>query len=120
MHALHMGAFMVEIVRHAAPQGRIGYPMGRIRSGGGIAACQFMLALGAGLDPFQPARNRKINRLMVADLEMQEGVVFNRPPIAPVKGIRADEIDGSGNRAARTIGSIPCAVPPRPWTSTTA
>ena len=45
-----------------------------------IAAQQFVLALRAGFDLGQAARNGEIDRLIIAGLEMQEGHIFDRSP----------------------------------------
>ncbi len=65
-----------------------------------VAARDLVLALRAGLDRLQAARNRKIDRLVVADLEMQERVMFDRAPVAAEQGVGADEIDGAGDPAS--------------------
>src|SRR5215467_1835068 len=59
-----------------------------------------MLAAGAGLDAEKLVLDRIVDRLVVADLEMQERVVLNRAPVPAVERIRADEIDGAGDPAA--------------------
>ena len=41
-----------------------------------------MFALGAGLDARQLVRNREIDRLIVAQFEMQERVVLDGAPVA--------------------------------------
>ena len=65
-------------------QARIGEFVRRIGEGRPVAACELVLALGAGLDPAQSARKRKVDRLIVARLEMQAVMMFGGAPIAPV------------------------------------
>ena len=82
-----------------AGESGVGKLMRRIGEGRPIATRQLVLALGAGLDPPQSARKRKIDRLIVADLEMQERPVLDRAPVAAVKRVIADEIDRAGDIA---------------------
>ena len=46
-----------------------------------------MSPLRARLDLFEAMGNRKLDRLIIAHLEMQERMVLNRAPIAPEKGL---------------------------------
>ena len=75
--------------------------MGRDRH---VAARELVLALRAGLDAGEPARDREVDRLMVADLEMQEGVILDAAPVAAVERVRADEVDRAGDVAAGAPG----------------
>ena len=68
-----------------------------------VAAGELVLALGAGLDASQFLRDRELDGLVVADLEMQERVVLDRAPVAAVERVRADEIDGAGDPAAGAL-----------------
>ena len=52
-----------------------------------IAARQLVLALRAGLDHLQLALDGEVDRLVVADLEMQEGVVLDAAPVAAVERV---------------------------------
>ena len=52
-----------------------------------------MLALRAGLDARELALDRKVDRLIVAQLEMQERVVLDRAPVPAVERVAADEVD---------------------------
>ncbi len=52
-----------------------------------VAARKLMLALRTGFDNAELAIDRKVDGLMVADLEMQEGVILDAAPIAAIKGI---------------------------------
>ena len=45
-----------------------------------IAARQLVLALRAGLDALEPVRDGEVDRLVVAELEMQERVVLDARP----------------------------------------
>ena len=50
---------------------------------GQIAAGKLVRPLRAGLDAAELVRNRKVDGLVVADLEMQMRVLLDRAPIAP-------------------------------------
>src|SRR5207237_8633890 len=64
-----------------------------------VAPRKLMLALRARFDPFQPMRNRIVDRLIVTKLEMQERMMLSRPPVAAVERSSADEINGAGDPA---------------------
>lgn len=64
-----------------------------------VTTRQLVLALGARFHPFQPLRQRKIDCLMVTDLEMQEGMILDAAPMATIKRIRAYEVDCPRNIA---------------------
>jgi hypothetical protein len=42
--------------------------------------------------------------LIVAELEMQEGMMLDRAPMAAEQRMRADEVDGAGDPAAGALG----------------
>ena len=71
--------------------------MRRIGEGRPVAARELVLALGAGLDAAQSARKREVDRLIVADLEMQKRPVLDRAPVAAVERVVANEIDRAGD-----------------------
>ena len=64
-----------------------------------------MLALGAGLDARELALDGVLDRLIVAELEMQERMMLDAAPVAAEQRIGADEVDGAGDPASR------CASP---------
>mgnify|MGYP007130804003 CR=1 FL=1 len=94
-----LASFAFKIIGHSLAQTRMGNVMRRMGGNGPIATRQLVLALRASLDRFQAAFNGKVDGLMVADLEMQEGVVFNTAPVAAKKRVGADEIDCASNIA---------------------
>ena len=61
-----------------------------------IAAHQLVLALGTCLHARQAGLDRIIYRLVVADLEVQAGVMFDSAPVAAVKTLAAQDIEGAG------------------------
>src|ERR1700754_4889948 len=54
--------------------------------------------------PLRLAMTSRMSDLMVANLEMQEGVVFDAAPVAAIERFGADEIDRAGNGAAVAPG----------------
>ena len=56
--------------------------MRRIGGGRHIAAGDLVLALGAGLDAGELVRDRVFDRLIIAELEMQERMVLDGAPVA--------------------------------------
>src|SRR5882757_5212234 len=67
-----VGALALEVIGDRAAQIGVGDVMRGVGGLRQISARQFVLALGAGLDNFEAALDRKIDRLIVADLEMQK------------------------------------------------
>ncbi len=57
-----------------------------------------MTALRARLDAGQAKRDRRIDRLIIAQFEMQEADVLGAAPIAPVERIATDEIERARHR----------------------
>ena len=79
---------------------RIGDPvqtMGALRQ---VPPRQLVLALRAGFDPREPAGDREIAGLVVAQLEMQERVVLGLAPVAAEERVTADEIERAGDGLA--------------------
>ena len=68
-----------------------------------VTAGQLVLALRAGLDAGEAVGNRIIDGLMVADLEMQEGVILDAAPVAAVERVGAAEINGAGDMAPGSL-----------------
>src|SRR6266700_1898443 len=52
----------------------------------------------------QAMRNRVVERLIVAELEVQERMLLDRAPVAAEQGVRADEIDGARDPAPVALG----------------
>lgn len=80
-------------------QSRVGDEMCRMGNHRHIAARQLVLALRAGLDSGKPVRDRPFDGLMVAELEMQKGVILHAAPMASVECDVADEVECAGDRA---------------------
>ena len=90
---------MLQVVGHRPAQAGMGDVVEGMGGDGQVAARQLVLPLRPGLDPLQPARQGKIDGLMIADLEMQEGVVLDAAPVPAVERLAADEIDRAGDIA---------------------
>src|SRR5579885_3216357 len=97
---LHIGALALEIVLNRPPEGRIRNVVRRISGVRKIAARELMLALGPGLDARQPVSDGIFDRLVIADLEMQERMMLDRAPMAAEQRAVADEVDRPGDEAA--------------------
>lgn len=76
----------------------IAQPMQRMGGDRQIAPRQLVLALGAGLDAGQPLRDGPVDGAVIAQLEMQEGVILDAAPIAAVKRIGSDQVQRPGHR----------------------
>src|SRR5262249_42234814 len=83
----HIGALALEIVGDGAAQAGIDDIVRRIGGDRQVAARQLVLALGAGFHPVELAVNREVDRLVIAQLEVQERVVLDRPPMAAVERV---------------------------------
>src|SRR5437868_8715960 len=58
-----------------------------------IAALELVRSLGARLDPLQPMRDGKLDRLIITALEMQEFIVAIAAPVTAVNGIGAEKVE---------------------------
>src|SRR3972149_4496767 len=65
-----------------------------------VSALDLVLALGAGLDARQFVRDRVVDGLVIAKLEMQERVFFGGAPIAAVKRAAPQQIERAGDGLA--------------------
>src|SRR6478736_5606508 len=77
-----IGALALEVIVDGPAQAGIG---DEVRGVGGprqVAARDLVLALRAGLDMREAALDGEIDRLVVADLEMQERMMLDRAPVA--------------------------------------
>src|SRR5262249_34901718 len=99
-----IGALALEKILDRAPQRGIGDVVRGIGRGRQVAARDLVLALGAGLDAAKFVLDGVLDRLVVAQLEMQERMVLDRAPVAAEQRVGADEIDGAGDEAAVALG----------------
>ncbi len=90
----------LEEVAYRSPEIGIGQEMRRRRYYRLIAARQLMLALSTGLNASQSMPDHPIDRPIIAELEMKEGTVLDRAPVAPVKCVGTDEIECPGHRSS--------------------
>ena len=65
-----------------------------------IAARQLVLALRAGLDRFEAMRDRPLDRLVIAQLEMEEGHLPVAAPVTAIERVLADQVERPRNRVA--------------------
>src|SRR5262245_17784076 len=100
----HVGALALEEVVDRATQLGIVDVMRRVGRDWHITACDLVLALGAGFDPSELVLDRVLDRLVVAELEMQERMVLDAAPVATEQGLGADEVDGAGDPAPAALG----------------
>ena len=80
-------ALALEIIGDRAAQPGIGDVMGRIGRDRHIAARELVLALRAGLDALEAVRDRIVDGLVIANLEMQERMMLDRAPMAAIERI---------------------------------
>ncbi len=71
-----MPALALQIVLDRRPQAGMGDVVRGVGDDGLVAARELVLALRSGLDDRELVLDRVIDGLMVADLEMQEGVIL--------------------------------------------
>src|SRR5260370_3227784 len=64
---------------------------------GHVATEELVRAMRAGLDGLEPMRDRIVDRLVVAGLEVEEWKVFGRSPIASEEGAATCEIERTGD-----------------------
>src|SRR5882672_11088180 len=89
--ALDGRALLLEEVVDGAAEAAVDDPVGREGRDRKIAALNLVVALGAGLDALQAVGDGVVDRLVVAGLEVQEGVALQAAPIAAVERVVALE-----------------------------
>src|SRR6202171_6595780 len=89
-------ALTPEILVDGAAQTGVGDVVRGISGLRQVAARDLVFALRAGLDGFEAAPDRKVDGLIIADLEMQERMMLDRAPVAAERRIGTDEIDPAG------------------------
>ena len=102
--AHNRAALALEIIGDRAAQAQVSDPMRAVSLDRQIAAGKLVGALRAGLDARKPVRDRELDGLVVANLEMQERVLLDRPPIAAVERIRADHVQRARHVAPGALG----------------
>ena len=73
--------------------------MGAVGDLGQVAAGDLVRALRAGLDAAEAALDGEFDGAVVAQLEMQEGVVLQTAPVAAEQRIAAHHVEGAGDGA---------------------
>ncbi len=56
-----------------------------------------MFALRSGFDTRQPMRDRVVDGLVIAELEMQKRMMLRRAPVTAVEAIAADQVERTGH-----------------------
>src|SRR5262245_41183295 len=69
-----------------------------------IAARELVRPLRARFHPREFPRDGEFDRLVVADLEMEEGVVLDAAPVTAVERVLADEIERARDIAVPSLG----------------
>src|SRR4051812_39391091 len=67
----------------------------RMREGGEEAAHPFVLAARARVERVEPLADRVVDAVVVADVEVQEGEVDGRSPVAAVEHARLLHVEGA-------------------------
>src|SRR5690625_4998860 len=86
-------------MRDCPAKARIRDPVERACRHGLVAARDLVRTLRSGLDTGQPVPDRVFNGLIIADLEMQAGMVLDTAPITAEKRILPDQIERAGDQA---------------------
>src|SRR5208282_5867591 len=92
-----------EVIADRLGEAGVAEPMGakgRLRQ---IAALDLVRPLGARLDALQAAGDRVIDGAVIAALEVEEGKVAFRAPVAPVERGAAAEVERSGQEPAPAL-----------------
>jgi hypothetical protein len=97
-------ALLLEEVVDGAAEAAVDDPVGREGRHRKIAALNLVVALGAGLDALQAMGDGIVDGLIVAGLEVQEGVALQAAPVAAVERVVALEIERATDRAAVGLG----------------
>src|SRR3954471_20924818 len=100
----NIGALALEVIVDGAAQARISDEVSGVGGPRQVAACDLVLALRAGFDIRQTAFDGEVDRLVIADLEMQEGMMLDRTPVAAEQRVRADEVDRARDPAIVATG----------------
>src|SRR4029450_9264712 len=97
-------ALLLEEVVDGAAEAGVDDPVGREGWDRKIAALNLVVALGAGLDALQAVGDGVVDRLVVAGLEMQEGVALQAAPVAAIERVVALKVERAADRAAVGLG----------------
>ena len=92
----------------------MGDPVGRPGLHRFIAPGELVPALRSGLDPLQAARDRNVDRLIIAQFEVQERPLDQRAPIAAIERVRPGEVERPGHRLPVEIGEDQHHAVPHP------
>jgi len=62
-----------------------------------VAPCKLVFALSARFNPIKPALNRELDRLVVADFEMQKRSVLDTAPVPTKQAFTPNKVDRASN-----------------------
>src|SRR5262245_14680818 len=102
--ALDRRALAAEEILNCGGEAGIADPMRAPGRGRQIAALDLVLALSAGLHPRELVRDRVLDGLVVAGLEMQEAEIAEAAPVAAVERVAPPQVEGSGHGPAVLLG----------------
>src|SRR5690606_30262914 len=80
-------------------------PVAAVNQGRQEAACEFVFALGAGLEAGQSLAQAVFDALVVAGLEMQPRDRLAAAPVAAIEGVATAQADRAGDRLAPAFGN---------------
>src|SRR5687768_13913958 len=99
-HVFNLPTFAFEIVGDRVSQSGMDNGVSGIRQDRLVTPRQLVITLRTGLHDRKAMGDRVVDRLMVADLEMQERMLLGAAPVAAVETIGPYEIEGAGDVTA--------------------
>lgn len=93
-----------QILGDRARESCVSHPVQGMSDSGQIAARELVFALRAGFDAGEAMADRPVDRLIIAEFEVQERVVLGTAPVAPVERFASDEVE----RARYPATVAPC------------
>src|SRR5262245_31046567 len=97
---LHSRPLAAEEIPYRCGKAGIGDPVGAPGGRRHIAALDFVLALGARLDPGQLVPDGVVDRLVIAGLEVEEPVLAKTAPMAAIERISPSQVERAGDIVA--------------------
>jgi hypothetical protein len=94
----------LEIIGDSAAQRRIGNVVGAVGLDWQITSGELVCPLGSGFYAREVVRDRELDGLVVADLEMKIGMLLDRAPIAAIERVGADEVKRPRHVATGALG----------------
>ena len=101
--ARHAARFAFQIVLDRARKARMREPVRRKRLDRHQPAKQLVLALRSALEALEPVRDRELDRLVIAGLEMKQRHVLDRAPVPSVESAAGNEVERRGDGAPAAL-----------------